>query len=171
MDLSESSGSSGSELSGSESSDEFTESSESDEEESDPESSGDEVSNLSQQLSQISNRDEEICSEDDRSGAFHWSRQHEETVVVATDPLMQAGEFGKPAGFPDSTTPGQLVSYIMDDEWLSNCVQATFAYGQTNPEFLAKLPCMSNLEKGKAFAKHNMQNNVKEAIRADAPIF
>ena len=122
MDSSESSSSG---ASGSESNDdEFPASSESEEE---PGSSDDDgMNNLSQQLSQISNQDEyEVDSDDDRSGEYHWSRQQEETEVIAQDPLMQAEEFGKPVAFPDGITAGELVSYIMDDEWLNICVRAT----------------------------------------------
>ena len=49
----------------------------------------DEIDNLSQQLSQINSQDDGVESDNDKSGVYHWSRQQEETEVIAQDPLMQ----------------------------------------------------------------------------------
>ena len=124
---------------------------------SDSEESNENLSDeeLSQMSSQMSLFDEDITSDDDNCNPpCHWSIEQPTYDPVALDPLLTEGNvFGKPSQrFPEDTTPAGIVLSIVDDTFIATCVNATYEYGLTDPEFVKHLgDIFTDFEKAKAF--------------------
>ena len=111
---------------------------------------------MSELLSQLSQDDMSIDSDDDRSGEHHWSRQQTEEAFVGLDPLICSEDniLGSPSmRFIDNATPAHLLGHIFNDNFLNVCVEATWEYGHNDPEFCEQLPFLNVPEDGRLFVK------------------